>query len=91
MDLKNQFYTNDNIIDCPFCKLRFTTSDGRVPKHDCNKPAVKEREFQVIKKTGSEVQKVMNQWRHDYNLEIVHVQGYSDSDFITVCLWRTPK
>lgn len=49
-----------------------------------------QREFQLIEKPTSEAQKTINQWRHEYELEIVSVQA-SAPGYIIIALWRTRK
>ena len=48
------------------------------------------REFQLIEKPTSEAQKTINQWRHEYELEIVSVQS-SSPGYVVIALWRTKK
>lgn len=48
------------------------------------------REFQLIEKPTSEAQKCINQWRHEYNIEIVSVQA-SSPGYVVIALWRTKK
>lgn len=48
------------------------------------------REFQLIEKPTSEAQKCINQWRHEYNIEIVSVQA-SAPGHVVIALWRTRK
>ena len=48
------------------------------------------REFQLVEKTTSEAQKCINQWRHEYELEIVSVQS-SAPGYVVIAVWRTKK
>ena len=48
------------------------------------------REFQLIDKPTSEAQKTINQWRHEYELEIVSVQA-SAPGHVVIAVWRTKK
>lgn len=49
------------------------------------------REFQIVQKDKAEAQKCINQWRHDYDVEIISVQGFQNSDIVIISLWRTKK
>lgn len=49
------------------------------------------RDFQIIEKPAPDAQKVINQWRHDYNIEIVSVQASNQAGFVIIALWRTRK
>ena len=49
-----------------------------------------QREFQLIEKPTSEAQKTINQWRHEYELEIVSVQA-SAPGYVVIAVWRTKK
>lgn len=50
-----------------------------------------EREFQIVDKPISEAQKTINQWRHEYHVEIISVQASANGGFVTIALWRTRK
>lgn len=49
------------------------------------------REFIIIDKPQPEAQKAINQWRHDYVIEIVSVQQSQSKGQIVIALWRTKK
>ena len=51
-------------------------------------------EYQIIRGDSSDIQKVLNQWRHIYNLNIIsmHVHYQPNMDcYITILLTRTRK
>ena len=48
------------------------------------------REFQIVHKPASEAQKVINQWRHEYDIEIISV-NLTQAGYIIIALWRTRK
>lgn len=51
-----------------------------------------QREFQLIEKPMSEAQKCINQWRHEYDIEIVSVQAsIAKTCQVIIAVWRTPK
>lgn len=52
---------------------------------------IPDREFQIVEKPASDAQKVINQWRHEYDIQIVSVQASSQAGFVIIALWRTRK
>ena len=48
------------------------------------------REFQLVDKLTSEAQKCINQWRHEYDIEIISVESYKPG-YVIIALWRTKK
>ena len=51
-----------------------------------------QREFQLIEKQLPEAQKCINQWRHEYHIEIVSVQAsIAKPGHVIIAVWRTPK
>lgn len=51
-----------------------------------------QREFQLIEKKLPEAQKCINQWRHEYDIEIVSVQAsIASPGYVIIAVWRTPK
>lgn len=63
---------------------------GHPCSHLCE-PSVKEREFQLIEKDTTNAQKTINQWRHEYDIEIVSVQASCAVGYVIIALWRTKK
>ncbi|EOE0154456.1 hypothetical protein ACJ8S7_005109 [Klebsiella pneumoniae] len=50
------------------------------------------RDFQLIEKKLPEAQKCINQWRHEYDIEIVSVQAsIASPGYVIIAVWRTPK
>lgn len=49
------------------------------------------KEFIIIDKTQTEAQKCMNQWRHEYELDIISVQASQNKGQVIIALWRTKK
>lgn len=47
-------------------------------------------EYQILRSADIDIQKWMNQWKHQYHLEIMHVQPLRDNQTYMV-LKRTPK
>lgn len=51
-----------------------------------------DKEFKIVRTTISEAQKKINQWRHDYDVDIVSVQADpAVPQCIIIALWRTRK
>lgn len=49
-----------------------------------------DKEFKIVRDVISEAQKKINQWRHDYDVEIVSVQADPEApQCIIIALWRT--
>ena len=46
-------------------------------------------EYQILEGECSHCQKVLNQWRHQYALDIISMQVYEDR--IYILLTRTPR
>ena len=48
-------------------------------------------EYIFKKASRSEWQKWLNQWKHDYDLEIMKIVNHHKADQCTIYLKRTPK
>lgn len=48
-------------------------------------------EFRVICSTTGEAQKLLNQWKHAYRLQILSVVPQPGTDNIVIVLHRSPK
>lgn len=87
-------YQDAHIVTCPSCGLRFaSTIIGVVPSHHCVgdiQKDKKESEFRILEGTNAEVQKTVNQWKHQYTMKFISVTQTS-MGYVTICLWRTTK
>ena len=50
-----------------------------------------EKEYQIIEGAAKDCQKTLNQWKHMYELEILHMCMTEGGTFITIMLIRTRK
>lgn len=84
----------ESIIKCHKCD-EFFPEDHLHPFHPvphyCAQKRKPDSEFQLIEKSTQEAQKCINQWRHDYHIEIVSVQASPTNGWAIIALWRTPK
>ena len=47
-------------------------------------------EFKIVHGDHSSVQKWLNQWRHQFELQILETKFYDDIQFVTILLARRP-
>lgn len=53
-----------------------------------------EEEYRIIHEHPSEAQKILNQWKHEYDLEILSMSSFSNlncTSFVTILIKRWKK
>lgn len=84
--------SNLAMVACKRCNMvcEEDPSHPHHPKTHYCQPKTKEREFQLIEKDSTNAQKAINQWRHEYDIEIISVQSTTPG-YVVIALWRTKK
>lgn len=52
---------------------------------------IKQHDFRIVHKEGSELQKLLNQWRHLYELKIIFITYDNLTLSFIAVIERTPK